>query len=339
MCGCWKRAAASRGITVRDAIGRDIDYIRVSITDRCNLRCLYCMPEEGVSKLRHKDILSFEQIGRICRVLAGLGVRKAKITGGEPLVRKGAASLVELLKKIPGIDVVTMTTNGILLSDQVETLKRAGLDGINISLDTLNPGLYRELTRGGDVTVAVRGLDSALHAGIDTVKVNCVPLAGVEDQGLLALAALARERPVHVRFIEVMPIGLGKLFQPLGLDKLRAMLENAYGALQPCGAPPGNGPARYYSLPGFAGSIGFIETLDQDICSRCNRLRLTADGRLKTCLHMDSGIDLWPVLALDDESVLEKTLIEAIQNKPEHHCFGVRGESPPEGRTMSQIGG
>ncbi len=323
---------------MRDAVGRDIDYIRVSITDRCNLRCAYCMPEEGVTKLQHKDILSFEQIGTVCRVLAGLGTRTVKITGGEPLVRKGAVKLVELLKNIPGIDMVTMTTNGILLSGLADALKRAGLDGVNISLDTLNPDVYRELTRGGDVTAAVRGLDSALLAGIDTVKVNCVPLHGVVGQGLVDIAGLAREKPVHVRFIEVMPVGFGKLFQPFGLDKLRGMLENAYGTLQPSAVSLGNGPARYYTLPGFAGNIGFIETLGQDICSRCNRLRLTADGRLKTCLHMDSGIDLWPVLAAGDESVLEKTLVQAIQNKPGHHCFRTRSASP-ENRPMSQIGG
>ncbi len=323
---------------MRDAVGRDIDYVRISITDRCNLRCIYCMPEEGIAKLRHEDILSFEQIGEICRALAGLGIRKIKITGGEPLVRKNVAALIELLKKIPGIDNVTLTTNGILLPERAGALKQAGLDSVNISLDTLNPDLYRELTRGGGVADAVRGVDAALAAGFSVVKVNCVPLAGVENQGVLDIAKLARTRLIHVRFIEVMPMGLGKLFQPLGREKLREMLENAFGKLLPSAVSLGNGPARYYTLPGFTGSVGFIETLGHDICGRCNRLRLTADGRLKTCLHMDSGIDLRPVLAGNDNNALTNALVLAIQSKPEGHCFGTENVGA-EHRNMSQIGG
>ena len=324
------------GRQVRDSFGRTIDYVRVSITDRCNLRCVYCMPERGVAKRRHEDILSYEEIVTVCRALAELGVRKIKVTGGEALVRRGAADLVAGLKALPGVESVTLTTNGILLAEQAERLREAGLDGVNVSLDTLDPETYREMTRGGDLSQALLGVDAALAAGFAAVKINCVPFAGRDRQDLLAIALLARDRPLHVRFIEMMPLGLGAAFSPLDRETLRKMLCDEFGGLEPVPGPVGNGPARYFSLPGFCGTIGFIETLDHNICRSCNRLRLTADGVLKTCLHMDVGVSLKSVLAEGGRESLIRAIKDAVLGKPAHHEFGgLCGER----RGMSEIGG
>lgn len=322
-----------------DSLGRRIDYARISITDRCNLRCVYCMPAEGVQKREHREILTYDEITRICRCFANAGISKLKITGGEPLVRKGAATLIAQLKPIPGIDSVTLTTNGHFLAEQAEALRCAGLDGVNISLDTLDPDLYRELTRGGDVRQTQRAIDCALATGFANVKVNCVPLAEAPRQDPLAVAALARDRELHVRFIEMMPIGTGAKFHPTGHEQIRRNLELAYGRLTPSDDARGNGPARYFSLPGFAGRIGFIETLDHSACSRCNRVRLTADGVLKTCLHMDSGISLKPALAEASDNLLMEVIRNAIHAKPKQHQFENTGAPGGERRNMSQIGG
>ena len=323
---------------MQDDHGRIIDYARISITDRCNLRCVYCMPEEGVEKCGHADILTFEGILRVAGCLADLGVRKFKVTGGEPLVRRGVPGFVGELKRIPGVESVTMTTNGILLPSHAEELRRAGLDGVNVSIDTVDPELYAKITRGGDVNQALAGVDAALAAGFPRVKVNCVPLAGMGAEAIAGVAALARDRNVHVRFIEMMPMGRGELFTAPGREELRSMLKERFGALTPCREALGNGPAEYYALEGFAGRIGFIQTLDHGICSRCNRVRLTADGVLKACLHMDVGVGLKDALSRNDDGELERIVREAIERKPAHHEFAAL---PPgaETRGMSRIGG
>lgn len=324
---------------VKDSFGREIDYLRVSVTDRCNLRCVYCMPAEGVEKRTCGETISYEDIVRVCQALASLGIRKIKITGGEPLVRKDVVHLVERVKALPGIDNVTMTTNGILLPGLAGQLRDAGLGGVNLSLDTLNPDLYRRLTRFGDVDQALAGLDSAVSAGIPSVKVNCVPLGGVDGQDLAGVAALAKERPIHVRFIEMMPLGMGADHLPVGRRRVRRILETAFGPLRPCRVSLGNGPARYYDIDGFAGRIGFIDTLDHRLCGSCNRLRLTSDGCLKTCLHMDRGVSLAPVLASGDEAAFVAALRRAIMAKPAHHSFIEAAPEGAEQRIMSQIGG
>lgn len=324
---------------MKDSFGREIDYLRVSVTDRCNLRCVYCMPAEGVEKRTCDETISYEDAIRVCQALASLGIRKIRITGGEPLVRKGVVHLVERVKALPGIDSVTMTTNGILLPDLAAQLRDAGLDGVNLSLDTLNPDLYRRLTRFGDVGQALAGLDSAVAAGFASVKVNCVPLGGVVGQDLAGVAALAKERRIHVRFIEMMPLGMGAHYPPVGRQRVRRLLETAFGPLRPRGSRLGNGPARYYAIDGFAGGIGFIDTLDHGLCGRCNRLRLTSDGCLKTCLHMDRGVSLAPVLASGDEAALVEALRRAIMAKPAHHQFVETAPEGAERRIMSQIGG
>lgn len=329
----------AKGNALFDSLGRCIDYARISITDRCNLRCVYCMPAGGVAKRAHGDILTFDEISRVCGCFARLGITKLKITGGEPLVRRGTAALIAQLKRLPSIETVTLTTNGHFLAEQSAVLLDAGLDGVNISLDTLDPDLYRELTRGGDIGQALVGIDSALAAGFASVKVNCVPLAEAPGQDLLRVAALARDRHLDVRFIEMMPIGMGKAFHPIGRDRIRRVLELAYGPLSPCDAVRGNGPARYFTLPGFAGTIGFIETLDHSLCSRCNRVRLTADGMLKTCLHMDLGVSLKPALSEARDDALLEAIRGAILAKPRHHRFLDGDAAGGEKRNMSQIGG
>lgn len=321
---------------MRDGFGREINYIRLSVTDRCNLRCLYCMPEEGVGKLGHADILSYEQILRICRVLLSLGICHFKVTGGEPLVRRGCVGFVGALRALDGVQSVTLTTNGLLLAGCAARLREMRLDGVNISLDTLDPAAYRRITRLGSVEDVLAGLDAALAAGIPSVKINCVPIRGEQGQDLAAVAALARDRDVQVRFIELMPLGLGAEFQRMDNSEVRALLEKAFGPMAPCTERLGNGPAVYWSLPGFRGKIGFISALGDCFCPTCNRVRLTADGALKTCLHADDGIDLHAALAQPDDGALRELLRTAILGKEERHHFDDGGG---EHRAMSQIGG
>ncbi len=324
---------------MRDGLGRVIDYARVSVTDRCPLRCVYCMPAGGVGKRRHDEILSHEDILRVCGAFAALGIRKIKITGGEPLARRGTTELVRRVRRTPGIECVTMTTNGQLFREAAEPLREAGLDGVNISLDATDPDRYRELTRGGDVRRVLGSVEAALRAGFPSVKINCVPLAGGDAADFVRIARMARELPVHVRFIELMPMGSGSLFRPYGRAALREALERAFGPLEPAGERPGNGPARYCSAPGFRGLIGFVETLDHALCGACNRVRLTADGVLKTCLHRDRGRSLKPALADADGGALARVIAEAIAEKPAHHEFARREAPARERRHMSEIGG
>ena len=320
-----------------DGFGRSIDYLRISVTDRCNLRCRYCMPEEGVEWLPHDQILRFEDILRLSRIFARLGVRRVRLTGGEPLVRRGLPELVAGLRAIPGIQEVALTTNGILLSQQLPALLEAGLTGVNLSLDTLNEDTFRRITRREGVGRTLDALDACLAAGVP-VKVNCVPIAPEEE--LLELAALARDKPIPVRFIELMPIGLGKELHGRSEGELRALLEAAYGPLTPYSGRLGSGPSRYWTLPGFQGQIGFISALSHQFCHQCNRVRLTATGFLKTCLQYDRGVWLRPLLSGSDGE-LEAAIGAAILQKPAAHQFAQAQAQVPgaEGHMMSQIGG
>jgi cyclic pyranopterin phosphate synthase len=325
---------------MRDRFGREIGYARVSITDRCNLRCVYCMPEEGVQSLCHADILSYENILRICRVFAALGIRKLRVTGGEPLVRKGAASLIARMKELEGV-AVTLTTNGLLLPEMARELRESGLDGVNVSLDTRDPSAYRRLTRGGDVRRVLAGIDAAAEAGIPLVKVNCVPLGAESREDVLRVASLARDRPIHVRFIEMMPIGPGASFAGVDNGRLREWLEREYGRWTPLESRLnegyGSGPARYGSLPGFRGKIGFIGAISECFCESCNRVRLTATGLLRPCLDRSDGVSLLPALASPDDGRLFADIRAAILDKPERHDFIIRKEAARG--TMSRIGG
>ena len=322
---------------MNDQYGRKIDYIRISVTDRCNLRCGYCMPEEGVEWLPHDAILSYEELLQICRALARLGVKKVKLTGGEPLVRKNMERLIFELKEIEGITSVTLTTNGILLAEQLPQLVQAGLDGVNISLDTLNASQFFEITRRTGLDKVLAALDAALAVPGLNVKLNCVPTAENANQWA-PIAALAKESPLSVRFIEMMPIGLGQRFTPCAEEEVRRCLEEAFGVMSPYEGVLGNGPSHYFSLADFQGKIGFISAISHKFCSECNRVRLTATGFLKTCLQYETGQELRPALS-EGEDVLMRLIEKAVFEKPISHCFERAEIEQGEQHMMSQIGG
>ncbi|MFI3172232.1 MAG: GTP 3',8-cyclase MoaA [Eubacteriales bacterium] len=326
-----------------DQYGRVIDYVRISITDRCNLRCIYCMPEEGVPSVPHDKILRYDEIVRVCEIFAKLGISKIKITGGEPLVRKGAPALIGDIRKIKGIEEVTLTTNGILLETLSEELVSSGITGINISLDTLDAMHFSEITRGGDVNKILKGIDSLLSISSIPIKINCVPNY-ISDSEVLGIAQLAKDKKIHVRFIELMPIGTGKeLIEDDTFDqetRIRKILTEAYGNLREYSGNLGNGPSTYVEIPSFEGKIGFISAMSHKFCDKCNRVRLTAEGYLKTCLQYDVGEDLFALLrnrATDEE--IEARILLAIERKPKGHEFLEHNTACSEQKSMSQIGG
>lgn len=321
-----------------DREGRKIDYLRISVTDRCNLRCFYCMPAEGVPCLRHDEILSYEEILLLASAFARVGIRKIKLTGGEPLVRRDLDRLVAGLKSIDGIECVTLTTNGVLLREQLPGLLKAGLDGVNVSLDTLREDTFATITRRGGVDGVLDGLHAALEADGLNVKLNCVP-CGLNREELPALAALAKDDRLAVRFIELMPIGLGRELEPVSEAEVRGLLETAYGPMKPTEEVLGNGPCRYFTLEGFQGRIGFISAVSHKFCSECNRVRLTSSGYLKTCLQYDIGRDLRPLLSGSREDLVE-AIRQTIEQKPLCHHFGEETQSGHlESHRMNAIGG
>ena len=334
---------------MRDQFGRNIDYMRVSVTDRCNLRCIYCMTEEGVPCVSHSDILTFDEIRRICGIGAELGISRIKLTGGEPLVRRGLPGLLGMLKKIPGIEQVTLTTNGILLKDNINELVSNGLDAVNISIDTLDPEYYHKITRRGGIEEVLSGLDAALSYPALKVKVNCVPLKGMPEETYVQLASLAKDRDVDVRFIEMMPIGLGKEYCGVSGQEIYNILKERFGEAERCNGKFGNGPAVYVQFSGFQGKIGFIDAVTHKFCSTCNRVRLTSEGRLKLCLQYETGIDMRKLLRSGaDDEVIRQEMRRVIYEKPACHHFAdgrpdtpasLSGDEKLETRDMSQIGG
>ena len=305
-----------------DGYGRTIDYVRISVTDRCNLRCVYCMPEEGVGSISHEEILRFGEIERVCQILAENGIQKIKLTGGEPLVRRRLPELAAALKRIPGIKSLTITTNGVLLEEMYDALADAGVDSVTISLDTLDASVYRQLTRRDEIEAVRRGLRTAIQKGRMQIKINCVPVLGIEEQKLLEVAELAKNHNVHVRFIEMMPIGMGTQFAFVKEDALKHALEEAFGTFIPCGDVAGNGPCHYFAVPGF-------------------QIRLTSEGFLKTCLQYDNGVELKTILrggGTDED--LRRAIGQALAEKPKGHSFEKKTEfTDREHRGMSQIGG
>jgi len=324
---------------MRDTFNRTIDYLRISVTDRCDLRCKYCMPAGGVTPLNHGAILSYEEMIRLAECFARLGIRRIKITGGEPMVRLHVMDFMEQLKKVRGIEQVTLTTNGTHLEEYISQLAKLQIDGINISLDTLNPELYKEIT-GRDVFDKVfSGLKEALKYSNIKLKINCVP-QGIPGQNIVEVAELAKNNPIHVRFIEMMPIGLGKDFTFTSENDVMRELEQAYGMLVPFNETLGNGPCRYYSVAGFQGKIGFISAMSHKFCSSCNRLRLTADGKLKTCLQYDVGLDLKEMLRTGkSDNELIAAILQVLESKPGEHHFTEEFVVGKEMKSMFQIGG
>lgn len=324
---------------MRDRWGRRINYLRVSVTDRCNLRCHYCMPEGGVTLRPPEEILRLEEIARLVEVAVGLGINRIRFTGGEPLVRKNFPYLVASTASLPGVEEVALTTNGTLLAPKAEELKKAGLARVNISLDTLNPEKFALLTRGGDLGSVLEGISAALRWGLEPVKINVVIYRGFNDDEIEAFAALAQDQPLHVRFIELMPVGeaaeLSGGFLPVAevLDRLKTTT-----ALEPA-TVPGNGPAYYYRLPGGRGTVGFIAAVSEKFCRTCNRLRLTADGKLRPCLDSDYEVDLKGALRSGaSRQELAALFREAVAAKPPAHRFG-HARRHQDCRPMWQIGG
>lgn len=327
-----------------DQFNRKIEYVRISLTDRCNLRCRYCMPENGVEKLRHKDILTFAEILRVVRAMAALGVRKVRLTGGEPLVRRGIVELVQAIHEVPGIESVVMTTNGVLLGDLAEPLIAAGLDGVNISLDTLRPEVFADITRRPMLEKVCEGIRVLQAQGLKDIKFNCVPIQGVNEAEIPALAGLAQDQAVKVRFIELMPIGCAYEvgYRGVAMSAVRSQLEQAYGPLRQVGGPAAvpSGPAVYYRLTGFAGQVGFIDAMEHKFCASCNRVRLTAEGFLKLCLNAKTGLDLRALLRRGiTEENLQLAVRQTIYHKPAEHRFEDKHNEARDARAMYQVGG
>jgi cyclic pyranopterin phosphate synthase len=325
---------------MKDKWGRTIDYLRLSLTDRCNLRCRYCMPE-ALTSVGHEAVLRYEEMQLICRAALALGIDRFKITGGEPLVRKGAVAFMESLKAMEGVRSVTLTTNGLLLSEVLPDLVRMGINGINISLDSLDAGQYAGLTGGGQLSVVLEALERATAARVN-VKVNAVLLEETQDQ-ILPLARLAGRFPVDVRFIELMPIGYGTTLKGLTEEAALAVLRRAYPDLAATEERRGNGPASYYRSGQLQGRIGFIAANTHGFCSSCNRLRLTSTGFLKPCLCYDDGVDLRAIVrsGQGEETIcqeLQRAMARAVYDKPAKHCFAEQNHIS-EHKTMNQIGG
>lgn len=348
---------------LRDRFFRPIDYLRISITDRCNLRCLYCMPSEGICPATHKDILRYEEITRIAGIAVRLGVRKIRLTGGEPLTRRNISYLIASIKNIQGIQDLSMTTNGVFLERSARKIAEAGLDRVNVSLDSLKSECYREITRGGDLGSVMKGLEAAGQAGLKPIKINMVPIRGINDNEIASFARMTIDTDYQVRFIECMPSANIDFWSPdkyMTTDEVKKIIE-PMGTLIPVRIRK-NGPSKYFRFKGAKGVIGFISALTHHFCNDCNRLRLTADGKLRPCLFSETEIDLKSAVrrgASDDE--IERLLRLAIALKPEGHKIGSRqcapamevAESTPEDnadlesliklnmkkRPMSKIGG
>ncbi len=323
---------------LKDAYGRTIDYLRISVTDKCNLRCKYCMPEGGVPSVSHQEILTLEEIARVVEVMAGMGLKKVRLTGGEPLVRKNITELVRQIRRMPGIEQLALTTNAVRLAEMLPELEAAGLNRVNISIDTLDRERYERITGKDALEQVLAGIDAAYEKGMQ-VKLNCVPVRECNPQDPLQLALLAKERKMDVRFIELMPIGQGRYYTGIGSGELLQQFAEHFG--QGTSIPyDGEGPAQYYAFPGFAGRIGFISPISHKFCADCNRLRLTAEGRLKLCLYYKDGTDLREKLRNGaTEAELQAAINEALQQKPKEHAFGGTDSGQTEQKRMNQIGG
>lgn len=324
---------------MKDGIGRNIDYLRISVTDKCNLRCQYCMPKEGIRLIPHEELLTLEEITRTCRIMAELGIKKIRITGGEPLVRKNIIKLITDISEIPQIEDIAITTNGVLFAPMAGELRSAGLKRVNLSLDTMNPAVFAEITGRDEQAAVMRAMDAALENGMQ-LKINCVACRQFNDGDIIKVAEIAKDNPVDVRFIELMPIGCGKAFEGIPSDEILLRLQNEFGKAEVFAGRLGNGPAGYYEFNGFMGKIGFISPMSHKFCSECNRIRLTAEGRLKLCLHYNNGIELKSFLRnenISDEDIM-RLISDAILKKPESHHFENKNEKA-DTRKMYQIGG
>lgn len=317
-----------------DGHGRTINYLRISLTDRCNLRCLYCMPEKGILKKQHEDILRFEEIIQIVKVFTKLGIKKVRYTGGEPLILENIDELISGTAKIKGIKDISMTTNGLLLGERAESLKRAGLNRVNISLDTLDKDKYKQITRGGDLEKVLNAIDTCIRIDMAPVKINTVVMKGINDNEIGKFIDLARELPIQVRFIELMPIGEGAKLYEKHFMSSEEILKSFPNLIPMANAK--SSTAELYKEKGSKGNIGFISPLSCKFCSDCNKIRLTAIGNIKPCLHSLEEINIKEYIG--NEALLTSILKEAIFNKPMEHFLETEKVSRSE-KMMYQIGG
>lgn len=333
-----------------DSLGRKITYLRVSITDRCNYRCIYCKPEEQFEFIPHEEILRYEEIVEIIEEAVNLGVTKVRITGGEPLVRKGVVDFIKKLREIKKLEDISLTTNGFFLSEYAEKLKSAGLNRVNISLDSLQEEKYKKITRGGSLETALKGIDSALKAGLLPIKINTVLIRGINDDEVEDFVRLTLERPLSIRFIELMPSleGIIDNYKDKFISGL-AIKENLAKkySFNPIKTNSGNGPAKYYQIEGGKGTIGFITALSQHFCQTCNRIRLTSEGKIRPCLFSNQEIDLKKALRemgnSGEDQILRRKIIRdkiemAVKLKPKGHKIK-EGISNNLSFKMSRVGG
>jgi len=326
---------------ILDGSGRTISYLRISVTDRCNLRCVYCMPPEGVERKSHDDMLRYEEIARVVQVVVSCGITRLRLTGGEPLVRPQVAALVRMLHDIEGLQDIALTSNGQVLAQHARELREAGLRRINVSLDTLRPERYREITRGGDLQAVIEGLEACREVGFSPIKLNAVVIRGMNDDEVADFARLTLRHPYDVRFIEFMPMGTIDLWSSqavVGEDEIRAAVETV-GELQSAGTPATSRGGEAFRLPDAPGTMAFISPFSQPFCASCNRLRLTADGQLRPCLLSDESVDLRAILrgGGSDEDI-RRAFGNAANAKPKAHRLAEEASCHPS-TPMSAIGG
>ncbi|MFD2613515.1 GTP 3',8-cyclase MoaA [Paenibacillus gansuensis] len=328
-----------------DRFGRNHHYLRISVTDQCNLRCMYCMPEEGMEFLEPGHVMSFGEIAEVVRVGASMGIRKLRITGGEPLIRKDLEQLIAMLAAIPGIDDIALTTNGLLLGKKAAALKAAGLNRVNVSLDTLDPARFLMISRRGGLQKVMEGIAAAAEAGFHPIKINCVLLKGINEDEISRFLDMSVKEQLHVRFIEYMPIGHAddnwkSHYLPLG-RVLEICAEHGYGYERVSGLT-GNGPSEDYRITGAKGTFGLIHPVSNHFCENCNRLRLTAEGNLKPCLYWVDELNVRP--AVGDDEAIRQLYLRALDIKPLNHEMAAKLADEaqshlPTDRRMSQIGG
>lgn len=318
---------------LKDSFGRNITYLRISVTDLCNLRCKYCMPEEGITKVHHSDILSIEEIEKIAKVFVKLGVKKIRLTGGEPLLRAGILDIVERIGKLEGLKDFAITTNGVLLKKYAKELKIRGLKRVNISLDTLDENKYKNITRTGKLKDVLEGIEAAKEVGLTPIKINTVLIGGFNDDEIIDLVKITEKEDIDIRFIELMPIGEAIKLESKNFVSNEIVLEKV-PELVSVAREDISSPAVYYKLPKGKGRVGLINPISCKFCEYCNRVRLTAQGKLKLCLHSNDEIDLKETLRNGQD--IEKIIIDAIGQKPESHHLE---DGKYVSKKMYQIGG
>lgn len=331
---------ANKALPLKDSYKRRIDYLRVSITDRCNLKCVYCMPKRGLKYFEKSEVLTSEEIVRFVRIIHKHGLRKVRITGGEPLMRKDIISLISSIKGI-GIRDLSLTTNGIMLSKLARKLKKAGLDRVNISLDTMDTNRYKTITNGGDINRVLGGIEEAERVGLSPVKINVVPIRGLNDDEILSFASLTFDKNYHIRFIEFMPVGFNELWRKDRCITSAKVIEKilTLGSLKRLKFR-GKGPSRNYRIKGAKGVIGIISPLSDHFCGFCNRLRLTTDGKIRPCLFSKVEIDIkTPMRSGASDKEIEKLFCDSIKVKPPRHLLHEDTTSSGFLKAMSKIGG